>query len=235
MDNDKKDEFYLNLIEKIQHEDERSLERESYVKFCDDMTSSRVMISTSILEYMIKCQSLKSNFEMATFKLDENIIKTIIKKKIFHDAMMKEIEKEKNNNQEKSSKNSAEESSEVITNSNLNQLKSKMSSFWPYYNEDSSSSSGFETPMHVRYSIFEFSREDSRRNSKSEELNMRELNSLDFNCFDSSHFAEEEYSHDDFSKKIPREDEDEINLSEKMKKLLEGEVNISQQHFDVEY
>jgi len=223
-------------MEKIQHEDERSLERESYVKFCDDMTSSRVMISTSLLEYMIKCQTLKSNFEMATFKLDENIIKTIIKKKIFHDAMKKEIEKEKNDRAENFSAISDVRCSDVITNSNVYNFKSKNSYVSPFYNEDSSYCSGSATPKHLKCDIFEFTRGDSRKHSKSQQKSIKELTSLDHNCWDSSsYFAEEEFSQDDYSKKLTVEDEEEMNLGEKMKKKLEGEMNIFQQHFDVQY
>jgi hypothetical protein len=215
-------------MEKLQTEEsERDLEKENYVQVCDEMTSAKILISTSILEHLIKSQSYKNKLEMATFKLDENIIKTIIKKKMYYDAMLSVIDKEKKNSSPKitNEKNSSFAYETEFKNFNI---------FWPFICEEHSSS-GSQTPKPFNYSIFEFNRENHKINrTNHEEMSIKELNNLDYNIMDSSYLSYDDINLDDESnRKTLIEDEEKLNLSEQMKKLLDKEVFSSHENFDV--
>ena len=227
--NREKDEFYLSLMDKLQTEEaERSLENESFIQFSDEMTSAKILISTTILEFLIKSQSYKSKFETSTFKLDENIIKTIVKKKIFYDAMIKVIEREiitaDGKFTEKSRSNPSKTTQDCENSKNVNCL-------WPFI--DDYSSPGCQTPKHVNYSIFEKIENCLGSKSKSEEINIKELNSLDYNFMGNSYFTEENLSIYDGDKKILIDEPENMDLSEQMRKLLNKKEFSSYENFDL--
>lgn len=219
-------------MERLQTEEsERNLEKESYIQLSDEMTSAKILISTSILEYLIKSQSHKSKLEMATFKLDENIIKTMVKKKMFYDAMINLVEYEKRSHTANTNKKTAT----YVTNStNESESFRNFNGYWPLM-YDEHPSSGCQTPRHVNYnSLFEFKNDNCRLNkNKLEEMSIKELNNLDYNLMDNSYFTEDDISFtDEATTKKLMEDDDKLILSEQMKELLNKEDFSSHENFD---
>ena len=234
--NQGRDDFYLNLIETLQKEEaERELERENYFEFCDEMTSSKLRISTSVLEYLISHMSVKNSFEMVTLKIDENIIKTIVKKKMFYDEIKRQIEKNDKPNSINANSDTLKDSSPSVTEKSTKQTEKSHNDYWTYLYDDYCSS-GAESPKPKQCTIFEFKNDTlSRKNSKSkhEEISFKELTRIDHNFRDDSYFTEEDFTEESEKQMMIDEENDNISLDEKMKKLLDKEGFISPEPFDV--
>jgi len=210
-------------------EAERELERENYFEFCDDMTSSKLRISTCVLEYLISHLSVKNSFEMVTLKIDENIIKTIVKKKMFYDEIKRQIEMNDKPISITDNSDSFKDSSPSVSDNSSKDKEKSHNDYWTHLYDDYCSS-GSESPKPKHCTIFEFQNESlSKKNSKSkhDEISFKELTRIDHNYRDDSYFTEEDFTEESEKQMIIDEENDNISLVQKMKELLDGEGFIS--------